>query len=443
MKLSRKLLWLIPFVCIFFSIYFYFEMQFYTSINSKIQIIEYIICIQVLIYILVSVNLDGINTFFSKASNNFFIVFVMFHLGIPITNVLGYKNDYFDNELYWYYSLNTYNALVAVSVMLNAFFLSQVIIFKKPNFQIKSLNSVTYKINLIVLLLCSFIWILVIYFIIGVRDYGEFYESQNSLLSVIFIYFTTFISISFLIALLENKRSNLVPLLIYFIWGAIAFSMGMRGPVLYPLALALALLLSQKKFRLNFLRFSIGVLILLTAISYKFLERSNLDLSNGVNPLAAIREMGGSLRPVYEVNLWIAQGMHHFYGATYWAPFERLFLSSTRIQDVIPATSDMRLMNNLIMEKAGPYGFSIVAEAFINFSYWGTIIIGLLVGIIFNYFDNLLKNHKITPFILIIAYGIFFHTRQAFVGSYGVTMIGIIYLFILIFINKISLKVVR
>jgi hypothetical protein len=413
-------------------------MFFSIGINTKIDIIEKLICVQVFLYILISIFLEGINSFFSKSYNTFFLVLIMFHIGIPITNVLGYQNDYLDNEFYWYLTETTYWALLAIYLTLNSFFVASIFAFRKPEVSIELFNHVAYKLNFLILLFCSFTWIFVIYFFLGIKEYGEFYESQDSILSTVFIYFTTFICLSFLFSLLEDKRKNYMPLLIYIIWGGLAFNIGVRGPVLYPLALALAILVSQKKLSLNFAKVFTGIILLLTAISYKFLERSNMDMNTDISPLAGIREMGGSLRPVYEVNLWIEQGMNYFYGLTYWAPFDRTISSLTYIKEVVPANLDNRLMNVMILDRAGPYGFSIVAEAFINFSFYGTIALGLIVGTFFNYFDTVSKYYKPTPILLVIAYGIFYHVRQSFVGTYGTIVLGIIYIFILFLVSKLT-----
>ena len=101
-------------------------MFFSIGINTKIDIIEKLICVQVFLYILISIFLEGINSFFSKSYNTFFLVLIMFHIGIPITNVLGYQNDYLDNEFYWYFTETTYWALLAIYLTLNSFFVASI-----------------------------------------------------------------------------------------------------------------------------------------------------------------------------------------------------------------------------------------------------------------------------------------------------------------------------
>ena len=74
-------------------------------------------------------------------------------------------------------------------------------------------------------------------------------------------------------------------------------------------------------------------------------------------------------------------------------------------------------MNVAIFEKAGPYGYSIVAEAFVNFYYIGTFIVGLLSGLLIFYYDN--SNRK-NIYLLALVFSLFFHIRQSFVGAFGV-----------------------
>jgi hypothetical protein len=74
-------------------------------------------------------------------------------------------------------------------------------------------------------------------------------------------------------------------------------------------------------------------------------------------------------------------------GETFWAPAERILAKVLPLQ-IEPGERDFRLMNVAISERNGPYGFSPVAEGYINFGMPGVIAVMLLLSIILNRVDG-------------------------------------------------------
>jgi hypothetical protein len=71
---------------------------------------------------------------------------------------------------------------------------------------------------------------------------------------------------------------------------------------------------------------------------------------------------------------WLDTGVEHLrWGETYWAPFERT-LAIVLPLPRSPALEDFRLMNVAIAAREGHYGFSISAEAMINFGLLGCFV---------------------------------------------------------------------
>jgi len=432
----------IPIFILSFSL-LYIIAYFFSGIDliSNIYLLEVCISFQFLSYFFISVLKNGVNEFFSKTFNNFILMFFMFHGGILITNVLGYKNDYFDSQMYWYYTEQTYFSIFSVIVFLNAYILMGFFSFNGVKNAPLKYEGCFFVINKYILLILSIIWIYAVYFILGISEYKDFYDNQDNIFVLIFVYFTALINISFLISILDSNGGR-IPFLVFIIWGCFAFNLGVRGPVFYPIALALALLITQKKIKLNYKRLLIVSIIFLSSLSYKFLDRNDMADSGSLDPLAAVREMGGSLRPIYEVHLWLSHDLSLYLGSTYFAPFDRILNKVFNYKEQIPAILDNRLMNVAIMDRAGPYGFSIVAEAFVNFANYGVFFLGIIAGLFFKKIDSRILTASITPLFLIFAYGFFYHIRQSFVSVFGIVLIGILYLFFLRFLSLI-LKNVR
>lgn len=435
MIIYKRDIWLPVFILFFLISYFFVYLMRNEDIDHNIFLLEMCISIQFLSYFLISIFKEGVNQFFSKAYNNFILMFFMFHIGISITNVLGYKNDYFDNQLSWYYTEQSYLSILSVVVFLNAYLFMGFFSFNNNKHVLLNNKKYFFLLNKYFLLFTSLFWIYSVYFILGIKEYKDFYDNQDNMFVLVFVYFTTLINISFLISVLDSEK-NKFSLLIFFLWGGFAFNLGVRGPVFYPLALALALLISQKNFKLNYKRLLIISVVFLSGLSYKFLDRNNMDNISGLDPLAAVREMGGSLRPIYEVHLWTSNELNYYLGTTYLAPFDRILNKFFNYKEQIPSILDGRLMNVAIMDRAGPYGFSIVAEAFINFANYGVFFLGIIAGLFFKSLDSRILKANITPLFLIFAYGFFYHIRQSFVSVFGVVLIGILYLILLSIFSK-------
>lgn len=426
----KKDIWVLPFVFLFLLIYVAIYYSALINEYQNIRYFEYAISLQFLFYITFSLIYQGINNFFSKSFNNFFIMLSLFHIGLPIAHSFGYSNIYFDRVFQWYsQDIRTYNALISVVLFLNIYMISNLVTFKSKLEPFSIRNKFFININFYTLMLTSLTWVVTIYLILDIEDYGDFYTNDNLLFSIVFTYITVIINISFLIALLAKYKVKL-SIAIFILWSLFAFNMGVRGPALYPYALGIGIIINRGYFVLNFKRLIIGAIAFLSAISYKFAERNTLDTTNNIDPLAAIQEMGGSLRPLYEVNKWIEEGISYYYGATYIAPIDRQLTNILKYSEPVPSYLDDRLMNVVIMDKAGPYGFSIIAEAFINFSNYGVVILGVLSGLYFKYFDSKVQSSSVSPVLLIIGYGFFYHIRQAFISTFLIVYLGLLYLLI-------------
>ncbi len=181
------------------------------------------------------------------------------------------------------------------------------------------------------------------------------------------------------------------------------------------------------------------VFIMLIAIVIVKNARLSGDYSeiDNMNPLNAVAEMGSSLRTVQEVVRWRNDGFKLLYGTSYWAPFERqlaLFLPIPRP----PAKKDKRLLNIVVQEKAGPIGFSPVAEAYLNFGEKGIIFIAFILGISLAKFDAIPSSVRSDTLIGVALIPLFIMIRNSFTFIPVQTIMGIVISLIILQLAKVK-----
>lgn len=375
-------------------------------------------------------SIRGLNNSLHHNFYGFLLILGLFHLGIPLGNFFGYSNTYYENGLSRWIS-NDY--MVASYISVYFFILGYIItlLFKLKKSQIKDVNltfnDFDIKISFYLYIFLILFWIIVVKIVANVSTYSEYSHVNNSslFLNFVFVYGNSLIGMLYVLVS-SNRKYSKKALYFLLLWGIFALPIGLRGEVIFPLMIGITFLVSQKIIKFYFAKAFILCGLVLTVLSAIFVYRHGEAVEGAeVNPLATLIEMGSSLRPLNESVKWIYNNeVYLFYGETYWAPFERLITKFIPYVDRMPASEDMRLMNVLIFEKAGPYGFSIIAEAFMNLSFLGCFIIGMVSGLFLKFFDAQKEN---TNFIfLCLIFALFFHIRQSFVGAFGAFLTFII-----------------
>lgn len=412
-----------------------------SDVSAYIKYLEYKNLFDFFLLISLTYHLDN-ELFFSKSYNIFIIIFTIFHLGIPISNIFTFSDNYFNEYIEtWYYTSYTVKSLTAINLFILFYFSSSILsINKKSAHSYK--DNIFYQVNYISLFFLVFLWIATVYFIFGLNDYSDIYsENKNNFLAIVLIFLPQFISFSFLI-LISKKEYFYKSWIVFLIWALFAFSLGIRGPVLFPLSLSLAILVSVYNYKITMTKFFLILTVLCFSITYKFFSRSDISFEIlDINPLMAFQEMGSSLRPVNEVNYWLDAGIYkHQYGLTYIAPIERAFISVFPLYEIPIGIEDTRLMNVAITKNAGPYGFSILAESYINFGFIGVSGLAILISLILKKIDLVMNRITEYPFYILLLLAIFFHIRQAFVGTWGVMIYLSMYIIAMMFIAMIFRK---
>lgn len=234
------------------------------------------------------------------------------------------------------------------------------------------------------------------------------------------------------------SRGHTVSLVCFGLWSLIAFPLGLRGEVLFPSLTALSVY-AYRRIPLRPRRAVVIAIGLLAAIAVirnvRAVGLSNVgEASLSFNPLDGVAEMGASLRPVSEVVFWHEMGDDFDDGATYWAPIDRMLYYVVPGWTRPPADEDRRMMTNLIMERAGPIGFSVVAEAYRNFAAPGVFLVLALIGFLLGRLSGWPDDRVyqcLAGFVLIALLG---HVRNSFVPvpaqlAIGAALLGALVLF--------------
>jgi len=167
-------------------------------------------------------------------------------------------------------------------------------------------------------------------------------------------------------------------------YAAVAFLIGTRGAVLFPLLAVLAVEV-RRGCRIRPLWTVLGVAGLLVLIGLVRTTRmagfGALASSVWSSPLDAIAEMGYSLRPTVVVLDWHSSGEPYRHGATLVAVPVRFLEAMTGWHGGPPAFDD-RLFNVEILHRIGPIGGSPVAEAYHNAGVAGVVLFMAAVGLV-------------------------------------------------------------
>jgi len=190
-----------------------------------------------------------------------------------------------------------------------------------------------------------------------------------------------------------TKRVRLV-LGVGLVWVALIFLAGYRGFALAPLAVLLALA-DRRGVGLPKRWLAIGAAFLLLAVpaarvarEKSLNQRSFIDLTSAASPLAAVAEMGGSIRPLVHT-LVLLETEDFRWGYTYWQAAQMLVPNVSLdwqgggyqpIEKLPPSHWVTRIVEPWIYAHHGGLGFSAVAEPYMNFGAPGVVVYFLVLG---------------------------------------------------------------
>lgn len=223
-----------------------------------------------------------------------------------------------------------------------------------------------------------------------VGGFGVLADGYSALLlelngSWAFAYGTLFTGVGTVLGVVAGGRLRLVAWAIFASYALLAFPLGTRGAVLFPLAVLVAIEARRGR-RLRLPAALAGVFVLFVLIAAVRTTRNQgvgglLTGNWAAAPLEAVAEMGYSLRPSVVVLGWAAQGEPPRGGITFVAVVIRALERLTGWHGGPPAVDD-RLFNQEIISRAGPIGGSPIAEGYHNFGLIGVVVIMLAIGVV-------------------------------------------------------------
>lgn len=211
-------------------------------------------------------------------------------------------------------------------------------------------------------------------------------------------------------------------------WCPLAFVMGLRGEVFFPLATAFMLYARRRSKKISLTKAALVAFVLLMLISAGRAVRHigiqkvmRVDTEVPFDPLAGLGELGGSLAPLHAAINWIDSGDPYLWGAGYTAAFDRQFLPL-----LIPGYSPPSLSREprvpAYSKKYVPgsgwhrFGFSMIATAYYNFGSFGVIAVMFVAGCIINALGHL----PVSPYYQALCGAIFYpllvHVRSFFLN---------------------------
>ena len=327
-------------------------------------------------------------------SSVFFLVLVLFHCGLVVPWALGRNpgEAIRDPMELWFFRSSTVSALWLVDLAFVSFFLGSRlgslgrIRIGRPGPADAELDGIIGVVGAVLLIGSIAMW-----FALAIQSggVGLLFGSYDRFLDATFgstiphIYRTTDYG-AVLLAASPPRRAHRVSVAVYVIWALIALPLGIRGEVMFPVVTALAVI-AYRRIPIRAVRTAVIAVAVLAAMAVVRNVRAVgiarvSEAQVSFDPLDGMAEMGTSLRPVEEVVFWHDMGDAFDNGATYWAPIDRSLYYVIPGWTRLPAEEDQRILSNVVMDRAGPIGFSMIAEAYRNFAAVGVALVLGLVG---------------------------------------------------------------
>ena len=337
-------------------------------------------------------------------------VFGVFHLGLVVPWAVGLHSERLPN---WMIEHRLAPALALVTLSVMAYQAgASVAVWKWPRPRrlgkpVTYHNPILYHAGLAVVLAgcLMFIW--------GLRSLGfsrlleatyfETYRLTNWYDPRFFVTSLTVVPIGlYLAAAAAPTRCVRWILCLVTAWSGVIFFLGFRGFALIP-ALTVLAVLNKRGFRLSKRVYALGLAAVLVAIpavtvmrASPLSERSLSEAFLSARPLAALKEMGASLRPLVHT-LHYMETESYRWGQTYWRGLISVVpnLSSqwegrsyVPLEELPPSHWVTKQASPWTYERYGGLGFSTVAEPYMNFGIPGVVVYFLLLPILLIWADR-------------------------------------------------------
>ncbi|WP_209560543.1 O-antigen polymerase [Frigoribacterium sp. PvP032] len=249
---------------------------------------------------------------------------------------------------------------------------------------------------------------------------GKRYYEQTVSGNAPIAYGTIIVSIgSVLAAAGQKSRTRNVAFGVFLVFTLATLAFGSRTAALYSVVavvVVVARLQRMPRQRVAIVSVLLGLMVVSAVQQVRDEGLSGASVGEFVgSPASAATEMGLTLRPVVETVQWFENGEDYRYGSTYVAGVERLIEGVFGL-DRPPSTEDERFAGALVRDRVDLFqiGYSIVAEAYLNFGPFGLAAFFAALGVLFGRWDSQNLGNGLSA----ARYGIVFvaliaHVRQA------------------------------
>lgn len=221
---------------------------------------------------------------------------------------------------------------------------------------------------------------------------------------------------------------------VFAVLAIVGLPLGLRGPFMFPAAAFIVI--EARRRRIPSLTLVPAAIALLTLTSVLRQTRAGglralLDL-HGVAfaPMQGLAEMGSSIRTVMFVRDWMATGLPPQHGITLVAPIVRMFerLTGTSTTDL-----DYRLFNVEMLNRAGPFGGSPVAEGLRNGGVPFAICLMLVLGLIVGALNKLPNGPLASAAVILFLTPLLVNTRNGFASVPAQWIIGSVVFYLVLY----------
>lgn len=356
----------------------------------------------------------------------FAVVIAVFHVGMALFALLGIPPEIDGEEAPWFYSDLTPVAMWLVALAMLAYALAVCLVPPRraqPGRPPAERPPTSKPISVAGMLLVVgnvLLWIGLTAMTLGPTFFLSSYNDYLGATATLpFDYILPWLGLGMaLTGAGDERRQTRISLGAFALFALLAFPIGLRGEVLFPLA-AYVGLRARRHAMPGAVWVVISAVVLLSVIGVvKDLRQVGLDQADQVatsaNPLAAVGELGGTIN-VVEMSLRWHVDNHEPYrgGDTYWGPVDRLMRQGLGLP-YPEADYDYRLMNSEIGAREGPIGGSVVAEAHHNFGTSGVLVVPFLLGLGLALLERIRPHPYVDAVIGVLMLNLLTHVRNAF-----------------------------
>jgi hypothetical protein len=330
----------------------------------------------------------------------YLILFGCFHGGLLLSIGLRGPDGFTAYDISWVYAGYTSQAVHLAILGMTAFAIATQLASGAtgPGAAPKSLGPIGHQCPRLVLVSMSCLSIGAVIFIVAVLNAGGLDLTSGGYLAFVQAnesdgavgYGTLLISIGAVLGVVGGGRVRVAAWAIFGAYAVVAFLIGSRGAVLFPLLTLLVLEVRQGR-RIRPLwtaAGALGVLVLVGLVRQTRLTGFNQPMGALLaSPFDALAEMGYSLRPTAVVVDWHSAAEPFRDGVTLIVVPLRFIEKLTGWHGGPPAFDD-RLFNVEISQRIGAIGGSPVAEGYHNFGTAGVVLVLAAIGLTLGFIER-------------------------------------------------------